>query len=40
MDWAFFPVNGLGLDLWNFWKDQLSFGFFGEKSSEKTEMIV
>ena len=31
MDWAFFPVNGLGLNLSN---------FSGEKSSEKTEMIV
>ena len=31
MDWAFFPVNGLGLNLSN---------FSGGKSSEKTEMIV
>ena len=27
MDWAF-SVNGLGLNLWNFWKEKLSFGFW------------
>ena len=41
MDWAFFPVNGLGLDLSNFWKEKLSFGFWKKrKHSEKTEMMI
>ena len=36
----FFPVNGLGLDLSNFWKEKLSFGFWKKESSEKTEMMI
>ena len=44
MDWAFFPVNGLGLNLSNFWKEKLSFGFSpilksAAKSSEKISEI-
>ena len=40
MDWAFFPVNGLGLDLSNFRKEKIVVWISGKKSSEKTEMRV